>query len=350
LRWHFQIFIVCLALATILVKPLSSASFQGDMQAPNRVYSQEDRSRSTHFLPSSSPLPIEEYWQLVRNTEAFINDLEGLPTDVVQTRLQGITDQWRTVKAVLLPDGTIVPVDHSFIVSQLSTDEPDLEALSALLNALLAERDSWPRGRFTEADIQALNDILARAEFQWKPAQPSPLQELWNRVQRGLGELLMRIFGSDGIAVGFSILEYVLIALGILAIFLVLIYALRGVRMSIVQETELDPDGEAGDEGLDADSALGRAQELSSQGNYRQAVRYLYLSSLLLLEERGLLSYDRSRTNREYLRSVAHLPELSTSLSKVVDIFDRVWYGYQALDQATFEHYSEEVAKLRRQR
>jgi hypothetical protein len=41
----------------------------------------------------------------------------------------------------------------------------------------------------------------------------------------------------------------------------------------------------------------------SSEGDYRTAVRYLYLSLLLLLEEHGLLRYDRPLTDREYLQA-----------------------------------------------
>ena len=350
MRWHFQVGLVCLALAIALSEPFPRSFSQDDDQTPVMRQSHLQLSLPAASSPAAPPLPIEEYWQLVRDTQELIVDLTDLPPDVVRARLQGTATQWENVETVLLPDNTVVPVDHSFIVSQLRSDEPDLGALEALLNALLAESASWPIGKFSEADIRALEDILERAEFQWKPAKPSLLQEWWRKVQRSVAELLARIFGDSGIEAGFSVLEYLLFGLGMATIILVLVYALRGMRMSIIQETELDADDLLGDEGLDADSALHKAQELSSQGDYRQAVRYLYLSSLLLLEERGLLRYDRSRTNREYLRSVAHQPELSASLSEVVDVFDRVWYGYQSLDQATFEHYSNQVINLRRQR
>ena len=96
--------------------------------------------------------------------------------------------------------------------------------------------------------------------------------------------------------------------------------------------------------------ALKRAQNLSGAGDYRTAVRYLYLSSLLLLDERGLLRYNRSQTNREYLRSVAHLPKFAAILREVIDVFDRVWYGYQTLDEATYTQYAARVAELRQQK
>jgi hypothetical protein len=107
---------------------------------------------------------------------------------------------------------------------------------------------------------------------------------------------------------------------------------------------------ELGGEPLTAELALQRAQELSTGGDYRTAVRYLYLSSLLLLEERGLLRYDRSLTNREYLRTVAHRPELAAILREVIDVFDRVWYGFQTLNPGEYEAYVLRVETLRQQK
>ena len=90
-----------------------------------------------------------------------------------------------------------------------------------------------------------------------------------------------------------------------------------------------------------------RAQTLSGQGDYRNAIRYLYLSSLLVLDERGLLRYDRSRTNREYLRSVSSKPGLATPLRDVIDVFDRVWYGFESVDEQTYQSYLQHVDELR---
>jgi hypothetical protein len=90
-----------------------------------------------------------------------------------------------------------------------------------------------------------------------------------------------------------------------------------------------------------------RAQALSMQGDYRSAIRYLYLSSLLLLDEQGLLRYDRSRTNREYLRSVSSRPELANPLRAVIDVFDRTWYGFEDVDEETYKSYVQHVDELR---
>ncbi|HEX6033595.1 MAG TPA: DUF4129 domain-containing protein, partial [Anaerolineales bacterium] len=100
-------------------------------------------------------------------------------------------------------------------------------------------------------------------------------------------------------------------------------------------------------EALTSTGALKRAETLSMQGDYRNAIRYLYLSSLLVLDEQGLLRYDRSRTNREYLRSVSSKPELAKPLHDVIDVFDRVWYGFEKVDEQTYQSYVRHVDELR---
>jgi hypothetical protein len=83
------------------------------------------------------------------------------------------------------------------------------------------------------------------------------------------------------------------------------------------------------------------------QGDYRNAIRYLYLSYLLVLDEQGVMRYDRSRTNREYLRSVSSRPELAKPLRDVIDVFDRVWYGFETVDETTYKSYVAHVEELR---
>ena len=52
----------------------------------------------------------------------------------------------------------------------------------------------------------------------------------------------------------------------------------------------------------------------------------------------------------EYLRGVAGKPELAAILRDVIDVFDRVWYGFQSMDEKAFAHYARRVEQLRQQR
>ena len=138
-----------------------------------------------------------------------------------------------------------------------------------------------------------------------------------------------------------------LIVTAVLLFLLSLFFISRGLSRSLVREAQLEAEGSESDDLLTSRGAFKRAENLSVQGDYRNAIRYLYLSSLLVLDEQGVLRYDRSRTNREYLRSVASRPDLADPLRDVIEVFDRVWYGYEAVDENTYNSYVEHVEELR---
>jgi len=252
-----------------------------------------------------------------------------------------VADEWEDIAYVVLADGTQLPIDHSYLVSLFRADDPDLELLDHLLASLLATRGTWPQSADHSYDPDVLDQILSRPEFQWELESPSWLQDLLDR----LVEWFLRFQAAIASIIGQPLVQFVLTTLGALALVLVLFYVSRGLLADLTPEAELDQIQE-GDVPLTASSALKHAHSLSESKDYRAAVRYLYLSAILVLEERGLLRYDRSQTNREYLRSVNHLPRLMGALRRVVDVFERVWYGYQPIDRRTYEQYEAQVREL----
>jgi hypothetical protein len=296
---------------------------------------------------SGPPPPIDAYWRRVQETQSLVAGLGDVPTEDERNLLLAAADQFEAMAELTLSDGTVIPIDHSFLVSHLRADPPDLAQLGGLLSALLAARDTWPQVDLSSLDHTALDRILARSEFQWREEQPSPLAEWWRQLQDRFWQLLTRLLPDE---VQVPLASDVLTVLGILLLILVLVYALKGWLAGFVAETEVDLAAETDGEHLSAATALKQAQILSEGGDYRTAVRYLYLSSLLLLEEQGLLRYDRSLTNREYLRNLAHRPQLATVFREIVEVFDRVWYGYQSLDRTAYAQYAARVADLRRLR
>jgi hypothetical protein len=296
------------------------------------------------------PMPIEAYWQKLEQTQALVARLEDGAMNQGQPSLSTLADEWAAIAQVKLADGTIVPVEHSFLVAHLRADPPDLARLNDILAHLLAAHSDWPRPSHQPADLKPLEQILAWPEFQWPPQQPSPLALLWQRLLEFLWDLLSPFIPDTPVVLESSPLRYCLISLGVLVLMLVVAFIARSLLIDFVAQTEIELDSATTSETLTADTAFKKAQDLASAGDYRTAVRYLYLSTLLILDERGLLRYDRSQTNREYLRSVAHLPALASTLREVIEVFDRVWYGYYPLDETTYTKYATQVAELRQQR
>lgn len=189
--------------------------------------------------------------------------------------------------------------------------------------------------------LALLEEILERPEFQWQDQQQSLLERLWERLFPFLVRLL-----PDSVS-GERLLVLLLAALGLLATAASLTYAARRFRREMTPDAASDP-SLAGARARDSEQALHKAQHHSQHGDYRLALRYLYLSTLLLLNERGMIQYDRTRTNREYLQSVAHHPRLKDTLQEMVEIFDHTWYGLAAPDAQTYARFENMVRDLRR--
>jgi hypothetical protein len=135
--------------------------------------------------------------------------------------------------------------------------------------------------------------------------------------------------------------------IGLLLVVAIVIYAVRGIRRSVLSERRAIAEAEQ-EETISAAEASDRAQADARAGDYRNAARHLYLASLLWLEEHGMLRYDRSRTNHEYLAQVRG-KQVYDDLAPVVDTFERVWYGQRPLDEQGFQQYEQQVAALQEQ-
>lgn len=295
------------------------------------------------------PIPLDEYWARLHATRRALETLSDADPQNRRAVMDQLAQDWEAIVAIQVPGADPIPIDNTPLIAALRRDPPEPVPAIRLVDQLLEYELKWGKMTFNATHVEALQAILSRPEFQWQSERPNPLQQLWRRLVEALIRLLDRIFGNRAVQVGVSYGQYVWIILGALAALLVLLLASRGLWRSMIQDEALVAEGEALDQ-ITADGAMRRAQELSSAGDYRQGVRYLYLSALLLLEEHGLLRYDRSRTNREVLHSVANRPELLAPLQRVVDVFDRVWYGYQSIGQEDFAAYTEDVAELRRQK
>lgn len=304
-------------------------------------------------LAGDGAVSLSEYWQLVEHTREILTGLESLPDEQTQAALQELSRQWEAVQEVESEGGEIIPLDNSYLQSLLrSGSTSDREHAGRLIETLLEAHREYPANLFTSADLESLAGILAQPEFQWPEQARNPIGEWLNQLFQRFLHWLNSVFGRDQNGrPGISLPNFPLFpVLMTIVLVLVILYIFRGLLSDLVTESRLDPAGNGEEEPLTAEAAFLRAQSLSRGGDYRSAVRYLYLSSLLLLDERGVLRYDRSKTNRETLRSIAGSPELAQPLSEVIEVFDNVWYGYHELDEDSFQHYSERVEELKEEK
>lgn len=177
----------------------------------------------------------------------------------------------------------------------------------------------------------------------------------WEQFLRWLSQWLEGILPDAPNSAGSAPLtqragEFVWSGIGIAgAIVLVLLlgYWLRGFLGNFIGSAEAAAVNAGVDDlPLTPADARRRASGLAASGDYRNAVRNLYLSALLTLEQNGLVPHDRSLTNREVLRRMSAKHPVHGRLEPVVDTFDDVWYGVHEPDDQTYRSYTQAIDDL----
>jgi|GEM_PF-4989843 hypothetical protein len=97
------------------------------------------------------------------------------------------------------------------------------------------------------------------------------------------------------------------------------------------------------------DEWLAEATRYEEAGDVRNAVRCLYVATLVRLDKQKRLDFVPTQTNWEHLRRYEFAPRPVASLDfrRLTQDFDRVWYGYhaQTADLATFREAYEHVRR-----
>lgn len=141
-------------------------------------------------------------------------------------------------------------------------------------------------------------------------------------------------------------LKYILFPLGVIAIGIVLIFFIRQIRMNLINEVR-ENESETVEVNVRTEkAALAHADTAEASNDFRGALRYLYLSAVLHLQENGILPYDKSMTNREYLHQSQVDTELQQTLDPAVQVFDEIWYGHKPCDAETLANYRELLQKV----
>lgn len=183
----------------------------------------------------------------------------------------------------------------------------------------------------------ALEEILSTAEFRDQSPQPP----WWLRLAEYFMDHLPAGAGWMG-----NMLEWLLYLIAALVTISVFVFIARRLRR--LPSLTIDHDVPIGTQlRMDPAAARKQAYECSQRGDYRQAIRYLYLSFLLHLDKVGLLTYNTSKTNGEILsEACASIGNKAQVFAFLTLSFERKWYGMEESSAADFQQCEEAVDRL----
>ena len=254
----------------------------------------------------------------------------------------------------------VVTVDNSWLHESLASYEAQRNRrkrmeqlteigarLSALEARLVGTEEAAPNSE-AGGPKERIKEVLSRPAYREKTDNPvtSFIKEIRRKVLNFFGELLRKIFGGifgEGSGAGLFLLVLIVIGLGAALILAVRMLRGRGsVRKGDKKRTVLGEEIEAGVTSADlAAAALAAARS----GDFRTAMRKLYISLLYDLAERNLIEIEGHMTNREYLARVSRFASLAGSMRHLTDRFDHFWYGMFPSSEADFKEYMERYSE-----
>jgi hypothetical protein len=236
-------------------------------------------------------------------------------------------------------NGRPVLVDNKWLHASLDaySAEPDRQKREGMLKEAAARLDSL--GKRLKAEEAAspqgdprarVKEILSRSEFAEKKEDriTAFINEVKRRVLALLREIYTRVFNAlFGVGTEASWLFRALVLLAIGAALFAFARMLGRVKREGTRKKKRTVLGEDIDADVTASDLADAAMQAARGGDFRTAVRKLYISLLYELAERNLIELEPDRTNHEYLAKVSGFSALAAPMRYLTDRFDYTWYG-----------------------
>jgi|GEM_PF-2586523 hypothetical protein len=199
-----------------------------------------------------------------------------------------------------------------------------------------------------------VNRILQNPDYQWKSRNTPILNKIGNMFIHAFHKLvsfLKRLFPQpklhstsvNPIMAKILMVVLTLILVALLAwLIAVLIKGGSVQRKSEVkkrtklQNSKLEEEPKTLDHPEDL---LSYSKALFDKGEWRRSYRYAFLAMLLLLDRKGFIQYEKSRTNGDYLRALRSKKQLYPLFRKVCLDFDIKWYGHAPIDSVSCQRF-----------
>ena len=252
------------------------------------------------------------------------------------------------IHAVETPGHAPQLVDTSQLVTAIQSAEAlkDPEEKSAALAALGRQISllrqaiiKAPMSSDPAAAVASARAVLAGPEFA---SDPPPPPSVADRLAAWLDKLFKPraapTVNAPNVNPNVILGILIVIAAGAFAVLVAVLVQAIGRREARARPLALDDEEAVLMEARDNDSLLALAEQQAKAGDYRRAFRLVYLASLVALDTNGVLRFDRSKTNWEYLRALraSGRDDVYLALTPLTREFDQVWYGFAQTDASQY--------------
>ncbi|MBL4675342.1 MAG: DUF4129 domain-containing protein [Mucilaginibacter sp.] len=192
-------------------------------------------------------------------------------------------------------------------------------------------------------DATAINEFKKQPEFNYNDNYSGP--SLWTRFWKWFWSL----FDFGKTTTGYSrfwvwvgrILKYLVIVGGVGALVLLILKS-AGIDLGLFRKRSRSagiPYGEF-DENIHEIDFAKDIEQAASAGNYKLAVRLLYLRTLKQLNDNGLIEWQPNKTNQAYVMELSNSPNQDI-FKQLTNQFEYVWYGDFAVTGDSYKNISQ---------
>lgn len=186
-----------------------------------------------------------------------------------------------------------------------------------------------PSGK--KLDEEALKDRLAGLDYsEKKPKEEKPEE----KKRKPRQDIEMPSFGSWG---GLKNAAYIIAFLLLAAVVVYLFYRVGNMKPADKKSKPLAGLAEWEDAwSLDAEALDMELQNAVENGNYKLAIRLLYLRGLKQLMDKGIVKPSPEKTNSQYMAEVRKA-QLHNPFRYCTLVYETVWYGDATPDQQQYK-------------
>lgn len=187
--------------------------------------------------------------------------------------------------------------------------------------------------RLRNFDLQQLKEYSTQKDFQYEE-QLALNTSWWDRFWRWIWEL---INGTLENRYSGSFIKYLLIAI-VVAMVIFVIFKLMGLDLKIFsgKSKAIDIPYDESMENIHEINFNEEIEKAMAKGNYRLAVRLLYLRSLKLLSDAELINWQPEKTNQAYIDELKD-EERKKEFKLLTLQFDYIWYGDFPIEKESFK-------------
>lgn len=185
---------------------------------------------------------------------------------------------------------------------------------------------------------KALNEIKNDSQFQYDNLVEPP-RSIWERFWRWFWRKFRQIWGTSPGRTSISTM-LILAAVSAIAFF---VFKVMGMSKEGLfgKSSSGAVDYSVSHEDIHGISFEEAIQQAIWAGNYRLAIRLLYLQSLKILTDRGYIQWQVNKTNADYLKEVTG-KKWASLFGMLTWHFDYAWYGELPVSKEKFESVQEQ--------